>query len=98
MDVRQYSVEHVSILPLLPGTCPVCATSHDPALPHNRDSLYYQMRFQQKFGRFPSWADAMSHCDQHVRAVCMGLLTEHDISPDGIAEIVTKPEDSEDGS
>lgn len=27
------------------GTCPMCAVAHDPALPHNRDSLAYQYKF-----------------------------------------------------
>ena len=60
--------EQLSILPPRPGVCPVCATPHDPALMHNRDSLYYQMRFRQKHGRTPTWADAAAHCTPEVKA------------------------------
>lgn len=60
--------ERVNILPPRPGVCPVCATPHDPALMHNRDSLYYQMRFRQKHGRTPTWADAAAHCTSEVKA------------------------------
>lgn len=91
-------IEHVIIAPPVPGVCPVCAVNHDAAMPHNRDSLYYQMRFHQKNGRFPSWADAMAHCDDHTRAVCMGLLAEHGVNVEGLAGIQTRPEGSEDGS
>lgn len=34
-----------------PGTCPICATEHDPTLPHNRDSLAYQYKFYDEHGR-----------------------------------------------
>lgn len=50
-----------------PGTCPICAVEHDPRLPHNKDSLAYQYKFYDQHGRFPSWADAMAHCDQTVK-------------------------------
>ena len=50
-----------------PGACPVCAVNHDPAFPHNKDSLYYQMRFRQENGRFPTWNDAMKHCTQEMK-------------------------------
>lgn len=49
------------LLPPRPGTCPVCATEHEPGLPHNQQSLYYQMRFYGLHGRWPTWADALAH-------------------------------------
>ena len=49
------------------GTCPDCAVKHDPRMPHNRDSLTYQYKFYDQHGRFPSWADAMEHCDPEVK-------------------------------
>lgn len=49
------------------GTCPMCAVKHDPRMPHNRDSLTYQYKFYDQHGRFPSWADAMEHCDPEVK-------------------------------
>jgi hypothetical protein len=64
--------ERVLIMPPRPGACPICAAMHAPEQPHNRDSVYYQMRFRQRHGRTPTWADAMAHCDEDVKR----LLTE----------------------
>lgn len=50
-----------------PGTCKECAVDHDPRQPHNRDSLCYQYKFYFANGRWPTWADAMSHCDRAVQ-------------------------------
>lgn len=56
------------LLPPTPGTCPVCATKHEPNRPHNQQSLYYQMRFYGLHGRWPTWADALAHVtDNYVR-------------------------------
>lgn len=49
------------------GTCPMCAVAHDPALPHNRDSLAYQYKFYDESGRWPTWSDAMAHCSEEVK-------------------------------
>ena len=60
--------------------------AHDPALPHNVNSLYYQMKFFQKNERSPKWADAMEHCDEAVKAKWVRALAEHGIQvygPDG---------------
>ena len=70
--VKEIPFEDVVILPPKPGVCQICAVDHEPDQPHNRDSLYYQMKFRQQHGRFPTWADAMAHCDEHVKK----LLTE----------------------
>lgn len=51
------------LLPPAEGTCPICATKHEPHLPHNAQSLYYQYRFYGVRGRWPTWADALAHCD-----------------------------------
>ena len=37
------------------GTCPVCAVRHNPDQPHNRDSLTYQYKFYDQYGRWPTW-------------------------------------------
>ena len=60
-------VEKIKICAPIRGTCRMCATKHDPALPHDRNSLYYQMRFYQVHKRLPTWNDAMSHCSGVVR-------------------------------
>ena len=57
-----------------PGTCPVCAVKHDPAQPHNRDSLAYQYKFYDAYGRFPTWDDAMEHCSDDVKRAWAAAL------------------------
>lgn len=58
----------VILFPPVPGACQECAFAHDPEYPHNRDSLYYQMKFRKKNGRFPTWNDAMAHCSDSMKA------------------------------
>ena len=55
------------LLPPKEGTCPVCATKHKPEDAHNGQSLYYQYRFYGTYGRWPTWADAIAHCDEQMR-------------------------------
>ena len=55
------------LLPPKPGTCPICATEHEPELPHNQQSLYYQYRFYGIRGRWPTWADALAHCSVEMK-------------------------------
>lgn len=49
------------------GTCPECAVKHDPAQPHNKQSLAYQYKFYDANGRWPTWLDAMAHCSTEVQ-------------------------------
>lgn len=58
----------IHIIAPTPGTCPVCATKHDPQAPHDKESLYYVSQFFRKNKRLPSWEDAMSHCTEPVKA------------------------------
>lgn len=51
-----------------PGACPECAVKHDPDQPHNCGSLAYQYKFYDQHGRWPTWADAMAHCSEGVKA------------------------------
>jgi hypothetical protein len=55
------------MLPGPPGTCEWCHVEHAPGQPHNKDSLAYQMKFHAVHGRWPTWTDAMAHCDYDVR-------------------------------
>lgn len=55
------------LLPPAAGTCPICATNHEPEMPHNCQSLYYQYRFYGIRGRWPTWADAVAHCGEQMR-------------------------------
>lgn len=62
-----------------PGTCQMCAVAHDPEMPHNQQSLAYQYKFYDQHGRFPTWADAMAHCSDEVKAQWREALAEHGI-------------------
>ena len=62
------------------GTCPMCAVRHDPEQPHNRDSLIYQYKFYDEHGRWPTWADAMAHCDGDVKAYWLAALESRGVS------------------
>lgn len=68
------------LMPAAPGTCPICATKHDPEMPHNQQSLYYQMRFQIEHGRGATWKDAMEHCTEEVKNLWIEALKEHGIA------------------
>ena len=50
VKVKEIPFENVMILPPKPGVCRECAVDHKPDQPHNRDSLYYQMKFRQNTG------------------------------------------------
>lgn len=62
-----------------PDKCQVCAVDHDPELPHNPDSLYYQMTFYDQNKRWPGWADAMAHCSQEMKDMWVVALKEKGI-------------------
>lgn len=86
MEVKEFGLKDMVILPPAPGKCPVCAVKHDPGQPHNLHSLYYQMKFRQQHDRAPKWADAMAHCDEETQRAWIRGLAEHGIQvygPDG---------------
>lgn len=64
------------MMPPRPGTCPKCAVKHDPEMPHNRDSLFYQYAFYAENGRWPTWEDAMAHCSQEMKDIWIQALSE----------------------
>lgn len=55
------------ILPPKPDVCQECATEHKPSEPHNQQSLYYRCYFKGKHGCWPTWEDAMAHCDEGTK-------------------------------
>ena len=57
----------VGILPPKPDVCQECATDHKPDQPHNQQSLYYRCYFKAKYGRWPTWEDAMAHCEEQIK-------------------------------
>lgn len=77
------TINGMMLMPAAPGTCPECAAVHDPAQPHNQQSLYYRYRFYADHGRWPTWADAMAHCDAETRKVWRTELEKRGIDVDG---------------
>lgn len=73
------------ILPPKPGLCAVCAVDHDPRVPHNAQSLYYQYQFKAEFDRWPTWADAIADTSPEMQAKWKETLTEmgHWSQPEG---------------
>lgn len=59
----------MTLLPPVKNVCQECAVDHAPGLPHNKNSLYYQMKFQMDHGRNPTWQDAMAHCRDLVKEI-----------------------------
>lgn len=59
----------MTFMPPRGNVCQDCATDHPPGFPHNNQSFYYQMKFLNKHGRFPTWEDAMAHCESQVKAI-----------------------------
>lgn len=76
---RIIPLDRFIFLPPKPGVCPICAEKHRPEEPHNPCSLYYQMQFYQKHGRYPTWADAMQHCNADVKKAWIQALADHGV-------------------
>lgn len=57
----------MTLLPAAEGLCPICARAHEPELPHDATTLFYQTRFNMEHGRAATWTDAMEHCAPEVR-------------------------------
>lgn len=72
--------EEIKIRAPRPGACKICATVHQPGQPHDRDSLYYQNWFRKRYKRLPTWADAMAHCSEDVKAEYMSTLAGRGIT------------------
>ena len=75
-----YVFAQIKVLAPGPGVCRICAARHDPDEPHDRDSLYYQNRFRRRHKRFPTWADALSHCDETTRSAWREALIKRGVS------------------
>lgn len=76
---EEMTVVHAGTMTLLlprPGLCPQCASDHKADEPHNADSLYYQMAFHRRHGRFPTWTDAVGHCTPEVREAWLAELRD----------------------
>lgn len=85
------------LLPPSPGTCPICATAHAPSDPHNAGSIYYAYRFYGTRGRWPTWADAVAHCDTDMQRYWREELTKRGAwtePPDGVEPVADPPGES----
>lgn len=56
------------------GQCAECLTKHEVTQPHNQQSLQYQYGFMEKHGRWPTWYDALRHCESKMRESWIGAL------------------------
>lgn len=65
---NQSNIQQFTLLAPAKDTCQVCATEHRPEEPHNKQSIFYQIKFQAQHGRWPTWTDAMSHCQPDMKA------------------------------
>lgn len=73
-EVFEKEIVQFKLLPCAPGTCARCGVEHEPAQPHNAQSLYYQYRFYGEHGRWPTWADAVFHCEAPMQALGLASL------------------------
>jgi hypothetical protein len=70
------------VLPAPPDRCQICAMPHGLEEPHNRQSLFYQLFFHQRYGRWPTWHDAIAHCPANVQQVWREALLKRGIALD----------------
>lgn len=68
-----------TLMPSSPELCSQCARDHDPSVPHDQQSLHYQYAFYSEHDRWPTWADAMAHCDEEVKQVTIRVLRENGV-------------------
>ncbi len=68
LEVKEITINDMTLMPCAPGVCQECAVNHPAEYPHNQQSLYYQMKFNKEHGRWPTWADAMAHCSDEMKA------------------------------
>ena len=76
MIAREIEGGKMFLLPPSAGHCQTCGSRHEPELPHNAQSLYYQTAFNMERGRAPNWLDAMAHCSADMQALWTKHLTE----------------------
>lgn len=85
----EFGKDTIRLLPPGKTKCPLCADRHTAKDPHNRNSLYYQMRFLQDHERLPTWGDAMENCSPFMRAywrnqmIQKGVKVEETMTNDG---------------
>lgn len=87
------------LLPPKEGVCPICASDHSPNEPHNAQSLYYQYRFHAVRCRWPTWADAIAHCDTETQSLWRAALIDRGAwsEPEDADPIADPPHAREEG-
>ena len=83
---KKIEFKTMTLLPAKKGTCPDCAVIHEPNMPHNPESLYYQVKFRMKHGCRATWGDAMSHCTDEVKAYWKEALRKAGVSEEQFTE------------
>ena len=63
-----------TLLPPPFGVCSQCGRDHHPDEPHDAQSILYQYSFYAEHERWPSWADAMAHCDEALQELWRDAL------------------------
>lgn len=60
--------KNVKLVPPRKDRCQECAVKHEPEMPHDATSLYWQTKrgIEKKD---PSWKAAMEHCDDKMKQV-----------------------------
>jgi len=81
MEVKIIEGKHLGSFGLIgntpPGTCPECAIKHNPEQPHDKQSLFYQYKFYNEHGCWPTWLDAMAHCSPETQELWKTELRKH---------------------
>lgn len=80
MNIKEIPFSECKLLPPAPDKCQECAVKHEAGQPHNQQSIFYQYYFYGQHGRWPTWADAMAHCTDEVKAKWTTALAEHGIT------------------
>lgn len=63
-------------MPCKPGVCQECGAEHHVEQPHDKDSVYYQYKFYDENGRWPTWEDAMAHCTEEMKVEWIKVAAE----------------------
>ena len=77
-----FGKNEVRILPLSRWKCPICADRHTEKEPHNRNSLYFQMRFFQDHRCSPTWGDCLSGLSPLMKAYWRMEMKKKGVRPE----------------
>lgn len=66
--IGQAKHAQVMMLPPPEGCCRICGIEHLPKAAHNAQSIFYETRFQLRYKRQGTWADAIAHVPEPERS------------------------------